>query len=323
MAITIVQAARLIWCPGLAQLTGKPQGGLHEWLANGTYAPALMGQKLLLSGIDTQHLLRSFGADINRLSSAASETLRNITEVKIIPKSLAWPYVKLYYASLFYVHAVLRIWGRSPSYFRTEELMRLRDTLKAYGVQSPFKVTTGQYLIEVDATNGSVTMAPETGSSGTHDAAWQQFHRALGDLASLIERAQYLEEDTINIGSEVQRFASLISKGGNQRSWPSQMRNNIQYRQAEGVWYPYIGKAKTSSLQQDVEAIIDGNGELSKILSPGENDLSQFRSACCSIICFARDVIDDMSSIGGAKSFLRYGQRHVEYSATLTCCQRY
>jgi len=315
MVVKVIEAARLMWCPGLAQLTGQPQGGLHDWLAKGTYAPTIAAGAIVLSGINSQHLLGALGADINRLSSAASETLRNIAEIKDIPKSLAWPYIKLYYASLFYVHTVLRLWGRSPSFFRTEELLPLRGALTAYGVAPPFKVTTGQFSIRADTVAGTVTIMSENGGDGAHEAVWKQFVRALDDWDTATLGAPLLAEDKNDIGHKIKLFRSLITKGGGNFSWPSQMRNNIQYRQAEGVWYPYVGKMKTSALQQDVEALFEQGGDLTKLMSSNGTDLVQFRSACSSIICFARAVIDDMSTIGGAKSFLRYGQRKFEDAA--------
>lgn len=313
MAVTVVEAARLMWCPGLAQLTGRPEGGLHKWVATGTHAPSVSGSSLLLSGINTQDFLGALASDINRLSSAASETLKNIAEVKDIPKSLAWPHVKLYYASLFYAHAVLRIWGRSPSYFRTDELMPLRGVLGAYGITTfPFKLTTGQFLLLADMKAATVTIIHESSGNGAHETAWKEFAQALKDLQQTVRGAPYLAEDRKALEGQLTAFLALITKNGSHQSWLSQMRNDIQYRQAEGVWYPYHGKSKTTSLEQEVAAVVSGKGELHKLLSTGGADLAQFRSACCAVICFARRIIDDMSVIGGAKSFLRHGQRKFE-----------
>lgn len=140
MAITVVEAARLLWCPGLVQLTGHHKSTIYHWLATATYAPSVAGRVLKLVGIDNQRFLAALGSDINRSAMAASETLLNIIEIEDLPKSLAWPYVKLYYSSLFYAHALLRIWGRSPSYFRTLELIPLRNLLDVYAITSPYKI---------------------------------------------------------------------------------------------------------------------------------------------------------------------------------------
>lgn len=312
MAVTIVEAARLMWCPGLAQLTVRPNGTVHDWLKTATYAPAVSGKSLVLSGIDKQLFLVALGADINRMSSAASETLKNIVEIVDLPKSLAWPYIKLYYASLFYAHAMLRIFGISPSYFRTMELMTLRNTLTAYEITAPYKIQTGQYLLKADMATSAIHILPDNGGGGSHESVWREFHRALSTFRAAVENAPYLATDRQNIDRQLRSLIALTSKNGSNLPWPSQMRNDIQYRQAEGVWYPYQGKTKTSAIQHEALALIEDQTELSSFMSSSGNDLRQFRSTCAAIICFVRGIITDMSAIGGAKSFLRHGQRKFE-----------
>lgn len=90
------------------------------------------------------------------------------------------------------------------------------------------------------------------------------------------------------------------------------MRNNIQYRQAEGLWYPYRGKMKTAILQQDVQLLIEEAYSYEKYMSPVTDDLDRFKAACSAIISFARAIIGDMARVGGSKSFIRHGQRKFE-----------
>lgn len=312
MSLTVIDAARLMWCPGLAQLTGRPQRTIHDWLATATYAPLLAGKSIVLSGIDNKYFVESLGADINRTSSAGSETLKNIVEIKEMPKSSAWSFVKLYYASFFYAHTALRIWGRSPSYFRTSDLMPLRSTLTAYAITPPYKIQTGQYLLTANASASAVEMSVDNGGGGSHESVWREFHRALTDLQVAVANGPYLSTDKKNIDRQLRDLFALISNNGKNVAWPSQMRNDIQYRQAEGVWYPYHGKSRGSTLQQAVADLIDGKSDFAKLISCTGSDLVRFRSACVAIIYFVRSIITDMSAVGGPKSFLRHGQRKFE-----------
>ena len=312
MAITVVEAARLLWCPGLVQLTGHHKSTIHHWLATATYAPSVAGRVLKLVGIDNQRFLAALGSDINRSAMAASETLLNIIEIEDLPKSLAWPYVKLYYSSLFYAHALLRIWGRSPSYFRTLELIPLRNLLDVYAITSPYKIQTGQYLLIADLNASTVEMQIDSGGGGSHESVWRAFNKALIDLQFAVANSPYLTADKNSLDAQVNALLSLISKNGNNPSWPSQMRNDIQYRQAEGVWYPYQGKSKTAALRQEVLMLLRGEADISKLTSTTGTDLVLFRSACAAIICFVRRVIADMNEIGGSKIFLNHGQRKFE-----------
>lgn len=312
MALTVIEAARSLWPPGLAQVTKHPQMTIQDWIGNANYAPTTLNNTLILTGVNQSIFLEALGSDINRLASAGSETLKNIATIDVIPKSMAWPYVKLYYSALFYAHSMLRIWGRSPSYIRTSELMPLRNVLTAYGVSAPYSLQTGQYLFTADMRAASVSLQSVSGSGGAHEFLWREFHRALTDLKINISAGGYLADDKKRVTKQLNALIALISKNGQNLSWPSQMRNDIQYRQAEGLWYPYRGKAKTANFQQDVAALTLGKLELDKILTASGDDLAHFRSACMAVISLARGVIEDMSSLGGPKSFLQYGQRKFE-----------
>lgn len=312
MAVTLVQATRLKWCVGLAQLEGRPKETIHQWLASATYAPSIAGKALLLSGVNNRFVLGALGMDINRTASAASETLRNIVEIGDIPKSIAWPHVKLYYAALFYAHVLLRVWGRSPSYFRTLEMIHLRNTLAAYSVVAPFNVVTGQYLVSANLGASTVELRADNGGGGSHEVLWREFYQSLGDLRGILSASGYLEADKRRLDQEIATLISLISDSGASVSWLSQMRNDIHYRQAEGVWYPYQGKTKASSIQQEVRVLLTGSADFSKLVSVTGSSLVRFRAACLAVVCLARAVLDDMEKIGGAKSFLKHGQRRFE-----------
>jgi hypothetical protein len=310
--VNIVEATRLMWCPGLAQFQGNPKGNMQEWLGSATFAPSVTGGNITLIGIDKRYFLENLAADINRTASAASETLRNITKIDGLPKSMAWAYVKLYYASLFYAHTMLRIWGRSPSFLRTSDLLTLRRTLVAYGIQAPFKVQTGQFLITADMTAPAVQIAPDTGGGGSHEAIWREFHNALTDLQTAVSQAPFLTTDKVKLDGQLKAAILLLSKNGSNVSWPSQMRNNIQYRQEEGVWYPYKGRSKASSLHQEIVSILEGGVDFQVPLKASGDDLQRFRSACAAVIILAHGVLSDLSGAGGTMSFLRFGQSRFE-----------
>lgn len=162
----------------------------------------------------------------------------------------------------------------------------------------------------------AVVIVPDSSSGGSHESVWRQFHRALSDRRGVAANGPYLTADKRIIDDQIRLLIDLISRNGQNAAWPSEMRNSIQYRQAEGLWYPYKGKFKTSSLQQEAAALIRGQREFSKIVMSTGSDLEQFRSACAAIICFVRAVIADMSAVSGPKSFLIHGQRRFEDAVT-------
>lgn len=313
--LTLVEAARNLWCPGLSSLEGNPKAGVQEWLAGATYAPIVSADHIILSGIDQQNFLNALAADINRVSSAASESLCNINSNETIPKSVAWPFVKLYYSSLFYAHCVLRVWGRSPTYLRTSDLIQLRQVVAAYGLVAPFKLQTGQFLIAADMPSSAISMAADSGNGGTHEAIWRAFHSALADLASRIESGPYVTDDKDRVKNAIARLSILLTNSGSNSSWLSFMRNNIQYRQSDGVWYPYPGRRlRTTEIETQVTALREGKLELDVMLSATGDDLSLFRAACMAVIILGRGVLADLSRSAGPRGFLQYGQYRFEGS---------
>ncbi len=314
MALTLTEASRLLWCPGLVKLKRRPTGSLQEWLSGATYAPTANQKGLRLIGIDSTEFLSSWAADINRLSLAGSETLRNIVKIEGLQKSLGWPYVKLYYGALFYTHALLRVWGRAPSYFRSQDLQPLRDMLYVYGVAPTCKLQTGQFLVCQDLANSAIELQPIASSGGSHEAVWRQLALALDELRTSVVNGPFLSEDAKRIDFELKALRSLMTDQGRNTSWPSLMRNNIQYRSGEGLWYPYRGKLRTEALQQEIRSLMDGETNLQACLKTSGAELDQFRSACSAIIVLTRSIISDMARIGGSHSFVRYGTMKFEDS---------
>lgn len=308
----LVAAARLLWCRGLAQTRGRPSKSIQEWLSTATFAPSLSNKDIFLTGVDEKELLAALAFDINRLSMAACETLRNISEIQEVPKSMGWPYVKLYYAALFYCHTLLRIWGKSANYLRTTDLILLRSTINAYGLSSPFTLSTGQYLIVADIDNTQAVLSQDRGGGGSHDAVWRELSKAFSTLKIALSNSQLLQVDKARLQSQIDQAQNLLSSNGSNPAWLSFMRNDINYKQAEGVWYPYKGRARTSELSNLVTQAMSETTDYNQFLISSGSDLVRFRSGCLFLISFARAVIRDLSKTGGNKSFIRFGQAQFE-----------
>lgn len=316
--VDLVESSRQLWCSGFVSLAGKPTSSVKDWMMTATFAPDIQGSAIELIGVDQRQMLQAFACDINRTATAASETLHNVLLNVTIPKSLGWSYVKLYYAALFYAHSILRIWGKSPNYFRTSDLMTIRRTLAVYGVTPPFKLNTGLFHLSIDLTKPCLRMTVESGNGGTHEAIWRDFNRSLVDLDAAIQAAAYLSSDKQDLRSQINNAINLLSNNGANPAWLSQMRNDIQYRQAEGIWYPYSGKEKAADFIVDIQKLVKNSIDLQIPLKCVGNNLLRFRYACYFIIIFARGILADLGSVASSKSFLSFGQSQFENSLTAT-----
>lgn len=301
-----------MWCSGLSSLNGKPRCTMQEWLSTANFAPGAAGVAVELSGVERSHLLRALAGDINRVAVAASESLRNIVSIANIPKSLGWPYVKLYYGALFYAHCLLRLWGRSPSYIRTSDWIRVRAAFNAYGVQPPFPLQTGQFVLSADPQNAIVHITADKNGGGTHEAIWREFAAALSEFYDRVETGPYVSKDKERLKSQLVLARDLLTNKGAHLSWPSQIRNDIHYRQGEGLWYPYSGRRKSAEFALTVSQYLDGNADPSVMLGQTGDNLNRFHAACAFVIILAREVITDLANVSGPKSFLHFGQIQFE-----------
>lgn len=312
--VRLFEVSRIMWLPGLVGLRGRPDCNIHEWLANANFAPAISGTNVQLYGLETQFLLRAFAGDINRAASAGSESLRNIVNIASIPKSLGWSYVKLYYAALFYAHALLRIWGRSPSYLRTSDLLRVRQIFTAYGLNPPIKLQTSQYLLQANAGASELVVALDKGGGGTHEAIWREFSAALQALKMQMGISAYTSTDKERLDIVLKAAASVLSNDGANAAWLSHMRNDIQYRQTEGVWYPYKGNQRSSDLADKALALLNGEKIAEELADVSGDALCRFGAGCSFTIALGREVLSDLSNAAGPHSFLRFGQTQFERS---------
>lgn len=320
--VSLVEACRLMWAPGLTRLNGKPGLTMHEWLASANFAPAVIGGDIALQGLDIQRLLRAYGGDLNRVAAAGSESLRNIATISTLPKSLGWPYVKLYYSALFYSHALLRIWGRSPSYLRTSDLLRVKQAFAAYSLPAPFKIQTGQYILVAKPSDASLVIKPDRGGGGTHEAIWRELNNTLGELRNMVTAAPFLSGDKKIINDAIASALSLITNFGSNAAWLSATRNDIQYRQSDGLWFPYTGRKKTSDLVTLSAMLLDDNSKAEDVLLYSADSLSRFGAACSFVIVLARQTMADLSQVGGAKNFLKFGQAEFERSLAEAAARR-
>lgn len=308
----LLEATRLSWCPGLSQLEGNPKIGMQDWLSKANYAPTVSGNSLILTGIDKQYVLQALAGDINKLSSAASETLRNISAVDNLPKSLGWSYVKLYYSTLFYAHSLLRIWGRSPSYLRTSDLLNLRRTVSAYGITAPFNIKTTQYMAIVDMNGPTLEVFQDQGSGGSHEAVWRDLYAGLERLSHLVTTSQFLANDKKQILEMLLNARKLLSNSGANVGWMSEMRNDINYRQGEGLWYPYAGRYSSSELCARVTSLLNGEIDFKEPLAVTGTNLQRFRAACFFVILLARGTLQDLNDVGSTNTFVKFGQLKFE-----------
>jgi hypothetical protein len=77
-------------------------GDFRNWLNTSTYVPKSNESTLILGRTDWDKFLPFIAFDINRLTTAARETLQSISAVHNAPKSISWSLVEACYAAFYY-----------------------------------------------------------------------------------------------------------------------------------------------------------------------------------------------------------------------------
>jgi hypothetical protein len=93
------------------------------------------------------------------------------------------------------------------------------------------------------------------------------------------------------------------------------MRNDINYRQTEGLWYPYRGNHKSGNLVAEIRSMLTGEIGVDEVIDRAGNDMVRLRAACCFVILVARGVLAELNGVGGANCFLRFG--HIQFEAAM------
>ena len=111
---------RPYWLPGLNEVNKCVLMGLGGWITEKEFQiyQQLENEKVILSISRPDSLKSAFAADCNRMSSAAFESIENITPSENLPRSVAWLIIRSYYSAFFAAHAILRMVGISCTQFR-------------------------------------------------------------------------------------------------------------------------------------------------------------------------------------------------------------
>jgi len=259
---------------------------------------------------EPMQLLRSFAADINRPALASFETINQISRSDLLPKSAVWLVIKSYYASYFAAHAIMRMLGTSFTQLTRQEIDAVNKIAKLLGIDTKL-VNKGYFLCHFDVGSKKLTCLREAkGTSGNHEMFWFVF----------VKQMKKLSEDLLNskIGSFADnQFASAkltdlcdslcrvpCSKG----NWLSYIRNEVNYKQRMGVWFPYEETKSYYNSLFSAGGSWEADAGSIGLLPEDDHSLRAFQQTCNFIISLCRELVIDMESrCSVGKSFHAFG----------------
>lgn len=242
----------------------------------------LTGVVQLGTSAATESLAEAMANEIARFSCATYESLLDAVPGDHSDRALGWALVRYYYATFYAAHALLRISGKSVTMISQQTATLLNSVGGQYLGVSP-GVVSGLHLVEMDSTNGHRALIRKIGSNngGSHEEMWKLFLQLLIELEDQLILTQGRSQDAldaVDILTELRK--QLCRRGKNNGAWLSSVRNELNYRQEHGVWYPYkvTDKAATalfSRMQRWVPNAADGY-EIGKV----KDDLGCFVDSC-------------------------------------------
>lgn len=296
--------------PSIGRVSKIAPGGIRDWLPKLDFTPSENGNQLVLSVNNWELYLSHIAADLSRLLIAGSETLSCIQIIENRPKSTSWSLIKAYYASFYYAHSILRFCRLAPSYFKTSELQKLSHICHAYGVTSVLPLKTNQYMVHTDDTNRRVVLEKITGSDGSHETTWKEISQLAMSSKALVATSSYTESERNVISNALNDFLKALSGASSAGIWLSSFRNDIQYSQKMGVWYPYKNGVEADYVVRRTRFSMSDN-------DPSDYDISDNIDSkrfleCCLFICHVGRKFAKQATQSEQKSFMNIAYNKFE-----------
>lgn len=292
----IARELRRFWLYKINESTTTQHTTVANWLTKGVYtwdSSASAGSFKISIPSNEIPFRDSFCAECARFSSAALETFIFSDPPLAQRKSLGWSLIKAYYGAFFSAHALMRSFGRSVCHINSEQARSISKiaALQTGGV-SP-QISPGIFSLECNSRSTELS-ATNLISKGSHEQLWMEFSRWLDDARTgLTAAATY---DSLSVADCLKNIKSgLSSAGANNGAWLSVMRNQVNYSQQHGVWFPYT----ISDRSRDGMTLLLGKWSDSQFspLPPliRGKEIDRFLEICTSISSILLGVLTDIS----------------------------
>jgi hypothetical protein len=254
-------------------------------------------------------IVSALASDLSRFSCASFQTALSIERDINEKDTAAWGLVKLYYSAFYAGHALIRLFGEACSFMGRSQTKQILDVAAAIGKTPAFSIERGLYRCIVNQTSTAMECTKIGGASGgAHEAFWNVFIHRIQSLSSDILSGSMIKVDAQSVFAQLHGFTALANPNGN-FSWLSDMRNELQYRQGFGVWFPPAMSAKErQSLGRSAAQWL--RDPMSFTLIRGRlGPIGDFCLCCAFIIALCRFMMIRLNdrSTSAMKSFVYFG----------------
>lgn len=298
--LSLSDGVRPYWAFGINNITSSTGSEFSKWLAEGTNYQIynqIKADAFQISVSERRYFLEAICVDCSRFSMSCFETAIKVEELALLPKSISWLLVKLYYSAFYSSHYLLRLFGYSLTQLEKLATNKIESIAEVYGNKNGIEIQKGFYLFDYSdrSTTIKCDKLTKTGEDGSHGILWKL----------LSDRLRFMSNDMLlrNSSSDYQRISTKISScvdnlhfmGSNNGGWLSRVRNDINYKHKYGTWFPYRHSERYYSSVK--EYLDDWKGDPLEIdlTNLAGKELVRFIVTCQFLIGMAREVSIDMS----------------------------
>jgi hypothetical protein len=265
-------------------------------------------QSVSLDFRDSSFLIEAWAADCCRFSFASFQTISQVALEVADRDAVAWSLIKAYYAAFYAGHALIRMFGEACSFFDRKHARRLMEVATVFGQNPSFTLDSGLYRCCLTDNSTILTCAKTSGASGVHEAFWSVFGARMQGLSESVLSGMLVPADAQAVFGQLSAFIDIIRRRTGY-SWLSGVRNDLQYRQRHGVWFP---ARMRQNERQSLSRIV-----MHWLYDPMNIDLDarrfgllgEFMAACIFIVALCHTIICRIAerSTAGRRSFVCLG----------------
>lgn len=333
MEVSIADGIRHLYIPYLNAISSSLPMGIRGWLAGSNHFIPHNGQAndcFEITLYDINEFIQAWAGDVVRLSSASLETVNNISESIKSKKFLAWQLVQYYYSAFYAAHATLKICSFGLVQIDNNIISNIKRVASSCGNRLIGQINKGLYCVELNPSQSKVVFYKIKRYDDSHRGLWNRYADFIDVLRGIsvvtgshdsmcvrawngsepLPKSVYSQLPRSDAEVIVQRL-ELVKKTMDIRgdnNWLSSVRNNINYNQNYGVWFPY--KEFQSKYDKLVSmSSLYMNMATSDVLKYDHGyDLEEFVKCCQIIMAINRELLIDLESRHPSnKSFLKSG----------------
>jgi len=309
--ISLADGIKHLYLPKINEVGQTIPFGLNTWLSNGSdyFVPRnQLNHDFAISTYDYFDFLKPYSYDINRLSCASLESLRDIERKNWQAKFIGWNITKFYYSAFFSAHCILKLTGNSLSNIEQTSINKVKVITTSYGFTYG-NLNTGQYCISINSASSNYRFYKNPLYDNSHEGLWKCFLDFLTNSINSIYGQLPLVEAQLVVDKLNELIDALRNWNSQSGNWLSRVRNLVNYSQSYGVWFPY----KTYSVEYDrVYSFLNlhlDNPLTIDLKSYIGKDLLYFVRTCQLINAIANDLLTDLESKHpNNKSFIKAGK---------------